>query len=399
MKPPPSGCWPDGERFWHRRWRAVTVSGGSSRRTESLILVPVIGGYRRQCHVVAVGHLQLTNEVGCGPRALSGLFAQGGPRSLDPDSRFTPGTAQWGLQGIIRLPDRPSDFVFFVSFGRSMGQHSFDEGITPGGVLSWQSQPRQGFKARTIKELITHDELIGNIYLFLRTSMSGPYTYLGKLRYLGHDATREQPVYFHWQILDWNPPEAMLERIGLVLDQPTEVSRGRSASDAVAATIVDPPPVSTRHQGRGSDTNTFRTRRVANRPELDASNRRLGLAGEQFVIELERRNLVAAGRADLASRIRHIAVELGDGAGYDVLSFEDDGAAKHIEVKTTRGPAETDFFISENERAYSEQNGNQFYLYRVHNFDESTRTGDAYILRGPVDDSFTLRPTQYRARR
>ena len=47
------------------------------------------------------------------------------------------------MQGLIPLRDRPGDFVFLVSFGRSQSHHEFDESITDDGVLSWQSQPSQ----------------------------------------------------------------------------------------------------------------------------------------------------------------------------------------------------------------------------------------------------------------
>ena len=68
-------------------------------------------------------------------------------------------------------------------------------------------------------------------------------------------------------------------------------------------------------------------------------------------------------------------------------------------VKTTRGPAETDFFVSENERAFAHQAGDSFYVYRVHNFVEAEQTGDIYTLQGALEDHFTLTPTDYRARR
>jgi hypothetical protein len=64
------------------------------------------------------------------------------------------------------------------------------------------------------------------------------------------------------------------------------------------------------------------------------------------VVAYERHTLTQHGRPDLAQRIRHVAQMEGDGAGYDVLSFNQDGTVKYIEVKTTRGAAETAFFMS-----------------------------------------------------
>ena len=57
--------------------------------------------------------------------------------------------------------------------------------------------------------------------------------------------------------------------------------------------------------------------------ERDYRNRASGRAGEEFVIDLERRRLSEANRPELARCVRWIAREEGDGAGYDVLSFDD----------------------------------------------------------------------------
>jgi hypothetical protein len=99
---------------------------------------------------------------------------------LAPNAPFEPQRGQWGLQGIVPIMGRPGDYVFFVTFGQSQGEHSFDEGVNDDGVLSWQSQPRQSLSSGQIKEFIDHDELINSIYLMLRTHMRGPYAYLAQ---------------------------------------------------------------------------------------------------------------------------------------------------------------------------------------------------------------------------
>ena len=67
----------------------------------------------------------------------------------------------------------------------------------------------------------------------------------------------------------------------------------------------------------------------------DAANRDLGRRGEEFVVEFERKRLHDGGRRDLAQRIEWTAQVRGDGAGYDVQSFNADESARLIEVKTT----------------------------------------------------------------
>jgi hypothetical protein len=129
----------------------------------------------------------------------------------------------------------------------------------------------------------------------------------------------------------------------------------------------------------------------------DAQNRRLGAMGEGFVVRLERHRLLAAGRDDLAAKVLWAAKELGDGLGFDVLSFDDqDGSEKLIEVKTTGLGKEHPFYVTANEVRCSEDVGERFHLFRVFDFARSPR---AYILAGPLGAGFTLEPTQYRATR
>jgi hypothetical protein len=96
-----------------------------------------------------------------------------------PETSFTPQAGSWGLHGVVRIPDRPGDYVFLVTFGQTQSDHTFDEGITEDGILSWQSQIRQTLEDKRIKQWIDHDELLNNIYLFLRTAEDRKYAYLG----------------------------------------------------------------------------------------------------------------------------------------------------------------------------------------------------------------------------
>lgn len=152
---------------------------------------------------------------------------------------------------------------------------------------------------------------------------------------------------------------------------------------------------------REAATNTRQFRAVSSSDWSDEEhrNRALGLAGERFVVAWERDWLRENERDDLAMMVRHVSSEIGDGLGYDVLSFDLEGGKKFIEVKTTLGSATSDFFLSENERAFAAQAGQSYYLYRVHDFDEDRCIGSFYIVRGPVEHEFSLTPTMYRARR
>jgi hypothetical protein len=125
----------------------------------------------------------------------------------------------------------------------------------------------------------------------------------------------------------------------------------------------------------------------------DTMYRQLGLQGELAVVALERKRLVSSDRPDLASRVEHVSQTVGDGLGYDMRSFEHDGAERFIEVKTTVYVRATPFFISRNEVEASAHYGPKFYLYRL--FQYGSKSGGWYQLRGRISDSCNLTPVNF----
>lgn len=134
--------------------------------------------------------------------------------------------------------------------------------------------------------------------------------------------------------------------------------------------------------------------RKYNVAERDARNRTLGRAGEERVLAHERANLLAAGRTDLAERIRWVSHVDGDGAGYDILSFDTDGSNRLIEVKTTNGWERTPFHITRNELAVAEERRSEWRLVRLWNF---AREPKAFELRPPLEAHVSLMATSYQA--
>lgn len=98
----------------------------------------------------------------------------------------------------------------------------------------------------------------------------------------------------------------------------------------------------------------------------DHRNRALGLLGEEHVFHHERARLIAANRPDLARRIEWTSQERGDGAGYDIRSFDPTGAERLIEVKATRGGPTTPFYLTCTEREISLEHPSAWRLYRLH---------------------------------
>jgi hypothetical protein len=128
--------------------------------------------------------------------------------------------------------------------------------------------------------------------------------------------------------------------------------------------------------------------------ERDARNRKLGKLGEELVFIHEQWRLRSADRAELARKVEWTSEVRGDGAGYDIRSFELDGGERLIEVKTTNGAAKTPFFLSENERAFSDSRPDAFKLLRLYSFVENP---SAFELRPPLSERLALNPASYRA--
>lgn len=158
--------------------------------------------------------------------------------------------------------------------------------------------------------------------------------------------------------------------------------------------VVEPP--------EGERLSTYdRTARVRDRPTVvrdylqrEARNRSLGSAGEDLVMRYEARRLHDAGSRVLADRIEHVSKTKGDGAGFDILSFETDGRERFIEVKTTAYIAETPFYVSQNELSFSTEEAAKFHLYRLFDFRKQPRM---FTLTGALDANCRLDPVSYRA--
>jgi len=128
--------------------------------------------------------------------------------------------------------------------------------------------------------------------------------------------------------------------------------------------------------------------------ERDHRNRELGKAGEEFVVNVERQRLSNIDRDDLAARVRWVSAEDGDGAGYDIRSFDSHGKEKLIEVKTTNGSERTPFFLSRNEREVAQERPLDWLIYRVHHFAKFPRI---FTVAPPLEEAVDLVAETWRA--
>ena len=157
--------------------------------------------------------------------------------------------------------------------------------------------------------------------------------------------------------------------------------------------FVEPPPAL--GEPRIRPAGLERLVRKFDPSERDANNRTLGKAGEAIVFEFEQNRLRQAGRADLARKVRWVADADGDGAGYDVKSFDLHGNERLLEVKTTCGGARTPFFLSRNEESLSRERPAEFRIFRVYGFGKAPRS---FKIKPPLDDKVNLETEIWRAR-
>lgn len=126
------------------------------------------------------------------------------------------------------------------------------------------------------------------------------------------------------------------------------------------------------------------TPRTVNYIQNNIENKRIGDLGELWAINFEKKKLLKADKPKLAEKVKHVAKDKGDGLGYDILSFDIDGKEIYIEVKTTKGNANSTLFITRNELERSKKERQSFYLYRVFNYNEETDNAELLIIKGDL---------------
>src|SRR6185437_2638137 len=174
------------------------------------------------------------------------------------------------------------------------------------------------------------------------------------------------------EIIPTSQAYAMFETSQLFLDEPPQVSK----------------PLSSENPDLERIARKFE-------PALrDERNRKLGLAGERRVYESEVSLLNSEGKFDLAKGVKWVSQEVGDGAGYDILSFDNDGEERFLEVKTTIGHKRTPFYLSRNERDFAEENADRFRIFRLYEWGFEPR---AFLIKPPLDSHLILEPMAYRA--
>ena len=136
------------------------------------------------------------------------------------------------------------------------------------------------------------------------------------------------------------------------------------------------------------------TRETTKRDYIEDQRRSksIGDSGEELVYRYEYEKCCRLFPNDESKRPEHISKRT-DSKGYDVVSFDEKGNKIYIEVKTTSGSYETEFYFTEFELEISKIYDRQYFLYRVYNFSQGK--GDIKITRGSLE-KFAKHPASYR---
>lgn len=125
---------------------------------------------------------------------------------------------------------------------------------------------------------------------------------------------------------------------------------------------------------------------------LNKKKKTLGIAGELLVLNYEKNRLK---NENIHYEIEWVANTIGDGLGYDILSYDQNGKEIHIEVKTTRSSNPYGFFMSS--REIEESSHSIYKIYRVYNFDENKKTADLLIIDGEITKAkYMMKPVSYK---
>jgi hypothetical protein len=180
--------------------------------------------------------------------------------------------------------------------------------------------------------------------------------------------------------------------VGKIVDALEEVKT--PAEKSYLAVLVDSPAKEERQKLVVPAPVRQRLPRKLDYAARDEANRKLGRSGEHWVIGYEQHRLTEMGHPELFQQLDWVSETRGDGAGYDILSFENEVLHRYIEVKATNGGIATSFIVSHNELEFSRETDDQFYLYRVFQLSSDPRL---FILRGDLSNQLYLTPLDFRA--
>lgn len=126
---------------------------------------------------------------------------------------------------------------------------------------------------------------------------------------------------------------------------------------------------------------------------INAAKRNLGALGEELVFDILKQQAEENG---LQTPI-HVSKEEGDGLGYDIRAFDEQGNEIKVEVKASKKKFSDGFEMTKNEVEASLEYPEHYKIYYVYDIDIETKDCKIKIYEGPfTDESYRMVPTSYR---
>tara|TARA_Y100001936_G_scaffold133493_1_gene130546 strand:+ start:824 stop:1798 length:975 start_codon:yes stop_codon:yes gene_type:complete len=249
-------------------------------------------------------------------------------------------------------------------------------------AVSWCAK-RDTHSDQPLMQKIINGDL--NLYLFARWDIEeNDWTYLGK----GHVISFEDNV----AVADKDGKDAICMEYQLTC-RGIEEDITDNEIELGKLILKDTKP---RKKIKKKTKRTFKGKKNRDYLLKAATDKKTGDLGELLVLEYEKNRLINEGKKELSHSVEHISQTEGDGAGYDIKSFSNDGKVKYIEVKTTKSNLSTDFFMTPSELDFSKLHANNYFLYRVYDLKIKPLSGSLYIYNGNILDSFDKEATEFK---
>lgn len=130
--------------------------------------------------------------------------------------------------------------------------------------------------------------------------------------------------------------------------------------------------------------------------KLNEHRHTIGELGELYSFAKEQNHLISQGKINQSKEIIHVSLS-SDSEGYDIISFTDTGERKYIEVKTTTGNEFEPFYLS-NSEVEAINRLNNYWIYRVYNFNIDLKKGDIYKIdcKKDLGNYYNIQPSSFK---
>ncbi len=167
-----------------------------------------------------------------------------------------------------------------------------------------------------------------------------------------------------------------------------------STEDLTPTLIEVQPPTTINRKINPNEKIEFGRKTKKNYALIENNNKNLGRRGEELVLEFEKQRVTKL-KLDV-SKVKWISEYNGYDEVYDILSLNDDGSARYIEVKTTTQGIDFHFFISGREVEFSRRNKDNYFIYRVYDLNLNPLKGTLYKYNCDLLTDYVAEPTEYR---